>query len=363
MEKNSEATFITAQRTWSTAESGNLANTFAGWSLEDFQNYGWDQGKEMNEAYFNYLTKVELGLIAPECSELTRELAMDLKMAFFSNYDLRLDVLGSAPAFEFSGNENFSNYADGYKYLEGCDFSNCTGLSLEQFYDFSVRWSVLPSIQISGNEDFSRLDMDGVDLTPLKGLTIGQILKFGTVSVAETPWLKNIQLDGSEDFSNFGVYGDISGWKGITKDQCLQALSTGKVNFGASVGESFWPEITFDGTEDFSKANFYSFDFNVNIKGITANQITSSANLQYAVLPNLDFSNGTGFTQNIRGADLTRYIGLTADQITTAKNWDGIRITQAQYDAMKTGLAESLAHGKSYKVYVDGKSTTIRSSN
>lgn len=63
-EKNSEATFITAQRTWSTPESGNLenlANAFAEWSLEDFQNYGWDQGKEMNEAYFNYLTKVNSG--------------------------------------------------------------------------------------------------------------------------------------------------------------------------------------------------------------------------------------------------------------------------------------------------------------
>lgn len=115
--------------------------------------------------------------------------------------------------------------------------------------------------------------------------------------------------------------------------------------------------------EDFSKAKFYGFDFNVNIKGITADQITSSANLQYAVLPKLDFTNGTGFTQNIRGADLTRCIGLTAGQITTAKNWDSIRLTQAQYDAMKNGLVESLPHGKSYRVYVDGKSTTIRSSN
>lgn len=288
---------------------------------------------------------------------------MDLKMAFFSNYDLRKAVFKDAPAFEFSGDENLFDYAGESKRLTSCDFSNCTGLTLEQFYGLHLSDCVLPSIQILGNEDFSRLNIGLTDLTPLKGLTIGQILKFGDVSVAETPWLKNVQLDGSEDFSNFSVYGDISGWKGITKEQCLQALSTGKVELGTQWGESRWPEITFDGTEDFSKADFFGFDFNANIKGITADQIASSTSLKRAVLPNLDFKDVTGFTQDISNADLTRCIGLTARQIATAKSWKYIYITQAQYDAMKNGLAESLAHGKSCQIFVDGKMTKIRSSN
>lgn len=125
-----------------------------------------------------------------------------------------------------------------------------------------------------------------------------------------------------------------------------------KAASASNVDPSCWPEITFDGTEDFSKANFGQFDFNnSNIKGITAEQIASSANLDRAVLPNLDFTNVTGFTTNIHGADLTRCIGLTTDQITTARNWSAIRLTQAQYDAMKNGLAESLPHEQSRSIY------------
>lgn len=186
----------------------------------------------MNEAYFNYLTKVELGLIDPECAELTKELAMDLKMEAFSpeqinygppRYNL-VTCTTPPPAFEFSGNEQLCNYL--YS-LSAADLSNCTGLTLEQLYDVDINNTPLPTIQVKGTEDFSRLSMEDMDLTQLKGLTVEQLLQFKKVDVYGSGF-ENVQLNGSEDFSHFGVIGDISGWKGITKDQCLQALSTGK---------------------------------------------------------------------------------------------------------------------------------------
>ena len=330
--------------------------------MEDFQSYGWDQGREMNEAYFNYLTKVELGLIDPECAELTKELAMDLKMEAFSpeqinygppRYNL-VTCTTPPPAFEFSGNEQLCNYL--YS-LSAADLSNCTGLTLEQLYDVDINNTPLPTIQVKGTEDFSRLSMEDMDLTQLKGLTVEQLLQFKKVDVYGSGF-ENVQLNGSEDFSHFGVIGDISRWKGITKDQCLQALSTGRVS------DSRWPTISFDGTEDFSKANLQYMNFALGgFNGITAQQFAASANLYRATLPEVDFSGVNGFTQNIQYADLTRCIGLTAGKITTAKNWEYIRLTQAQYDTMKDGLAASLAHGKRCTIYVDGVYTTIRSSN
>lgn len=256
-EKNSEATFITYQRTWATAEYGNLANlvnTFAEWDLEDFQNYDWLQhGTSMNEAYFNYMTKVETGQIIPECSDLTKDLAMDLKMGAFSSEQIdygapRYNLVTCTtppPAFEFSGNEQLCKYLER---LDSADLSNCTGLTLEQLYDVGISNTPLPTIQVKGTEDFSRLSMEYMDLTQLKGLTVEQILQFKKAWIPGSGF-ENVQLNGSEDFSHFGVTGDISGWKGITKDQCLQALTTGNVS------NSKWPTISFDGTEDFSKAN------------------------------------------------------------------------------------------------------------
>ena len=365
-EKNSEATFITFQRTWATAEYGNLANlvnTFAEWNLEDFQNYDWLQhGTTMNEAYFNYMTKVETGEIIPECSGLTKDLAMDLKMGAFSpeqidygapRYNL-VTCTTPPPAFEFSGNEQLCKYLER---LDSADLSNCTGLTLEQLYDVGISNTPLPPIQVKGTEDFSRLSMEYMDLTRLKGLTVEQILQFKKAWIPGSGF-EDVQLNGSEDFSHFGLTGDISGWKGITKGQCLQALSTGNVS------NSKWPTVTFEGTEDFSKANLQYINFNLgSFKGITAEQFTSSASLYRTTLPEIDFTGVKGFTQNIKYANLTRCTGLTADQITSAKDWSYIEITQAQYDSMKDGLSASLLKGKRTTILVDGKYTTIRSSN
>jgi len=369
-EKNSEATFITSQRTWASAESGNLANlanAFAGWDLEDFQNYDWLQnGTSMNEAYFNYMTKVETGEIVPECSELTKNLAMGLKMEAFSpeqiNYGPPMYHLVTCttppPAFEFSGNEQFGKYLTE---MGSADLSNCSGLTLEQLYDVSISNTPLPTIQVKGTEDFSRLSMEDMDLTQLKGLKVEQLLQFKKARIPGSGF-ENVQLNGSEDFSHFGLTGDISGWKGITKDQCLQALSTGNVH------DSKWPTLTFDGTEDFSKAKFDYMNMSYfKFNGITAEQFALSASLNHTTLPEVDFAGVKGFTQDIRFADLTRCTGLTASQITSAKDWSSIRITQAQYESMKVGLAAAIPKGKYKKITVKGETSihymVIHSSN
>ena len=356
-DNDAQATFILSQRTWATPENAklvNLSDAFAGWSLEDFQNFDWPD-KEKNEAYFNYLTKVETGEIIPECSELTGELAMELKMACFNSSLLRM-VFGDEPAFEFSGNEVISKYAHS---LSDINLKNCSGLVLSQLYDVVISSCILPTIQVNGDEKFRLLSFRSTDLTALKGLTVAQLLQFGLTSIDSKSGFANAQLDGTEDWSRCRLFGDISGWTGVTKEQCIEALSKGR---GSGL---IWPTITFDGTEDFSNLSLASIDFpESNLKGVTAEQITSTKKSLYgAVLPTLDFTGAKGFTQDITSVDFTRCSGLTVEQIVTSKDWSRIRLTSSQYESMKSGLAASLSAGQSKEVYVDGKSTTIRSSN
>ena len=357
-QSDAEATFVPAQWTWAIARNAgllNLAATFSGWSLEDFQNYDWlslsgiEDRRKANEAYFNYLTKVANGEITPECSELTKDLATQLKLAFLRDDYTRTSVLGDSPAFEFSGTEHLADYTST---IAGANLTNCKGLTLSQFYDVSLYDTSLPDITVQGNEDFSRLSMsDLMDLSSLKGITAGQLVQFGLISNCKVP---NMQCDGSEDFSKFNISGgDLSGWTGITGTQVLQAISTGRAD------SVTWPAtLTFTGTEDFSSANVKNRDLSL-FKGITAAQLTTTE-LTGTVLPAADFTGAPGFTQSIQRADLTQCTGLTAQQITSSSNWVNIKLTQAQYDSMANDLAASMPTNKSKRIYIDGVLKTIR---
>ena len=355
---DAEATFVPEQTTWATVENASLlklAATFTGWSLEDFQNYDWlslsgiDDRRESNEAYFNYLTKVATGEITPECSELTKDLATQLKLAFLRTDDTRTSVLSDNPDFEFSGPERLADYTS---IIAGANLTNCKGLTLSQFYDVGLYDTSLPDITVQGDEDFSRLSMsDLMDLSSLKGITAGQLVQFGSISFCTVP---NMQCNGSEDFSKFNMCGvDLSGWTGITGTQVLQVISTGRAD------SVTWPEtLTFTGREDFSSANVKNRDLSP-FKGITAAQLTTT-DLTGTVLPAADFMGAPGFTKSIQRADLTKCTGLTAQQITSSSNWANIRLTQAQYDSMVTDLAASMPTTKSKRIYVDGVLKTIR---
>ena len=176
-DKDAEATFVPTQTTWTTpGKAGlmNLAGTFTGWNLNDFQNYDWQDNTRngKNEAFFNYMTKVETGEIIPECAELTKDLALSLKLKGIKDSSKCDWIFANSPAFEFSGNENLSNSYGVYHYL---DFSNCSGLTGSQYFSVSFDHCKLPTIQCNGSEN---VKFSGhLDLSTCVGLTKEQIEK------------------------------------------------------------------------------------------------------------------------------------------------------------------------------------------
>lgn len=369
---------------------------------ETMPEWAWEESYKVNPeamAFAEYLWLVQSGQITPDDPELTPELAKETKMRFFTqysgdmmhNYDLTMQFDGTEdfssvglyclnmtgcqgltgaqvaasrflevvylPDLEFTGNETFATPT-----LRDVYFANATGLKGTQIAGKDLYNSILPAVDFTG-VDFTGVGITNADFSKCTGLTGAQLVLAGDLYGVKLP-SKGIDFTGA-DMAGVGLANlDLSNCTGIDG----KMLST-----AGSFTNTKFPNC------DLFRASFLDkdltgCDFSL-CTGMTGRQFAEAKSLRGCLLPSVDFTGVESFTGSFVGIDLSHCTGLSAQQLLSDESLrktskDYIKISQAQYEALKDSIAAGLPSSASnpslklwqtqLKVSVNGKVMCIK---
>ena len=429
---DTDITFTSNLLTWGEGNAINkasLLNKFGEMTKADWDAYNWGENAWLTEkipdetmpewawqesykanpeamAFAEYLWLVQSGQITPDDPELTPELAKETKMRFFQQ-DQGRDFTHAheyALTMQFDGTEDFSSVGlyglnmTGCKGLTGAQvaasrylgvvylpdlaftgdetftastlrdvyFANTTGLKGTQIAGKDLDNSILPAVDFTG-VDFTGVGITNADFSKCTGLTGAQLVLAGDLYGVKLP-SKGIDFTGA-DMAGVGLANlDLSNCTGIDG----KMLST-----AGNFANTKFPNC------DLSKASFIDkdltgCDFSL-CTGMTGKQFAEAKNLGGAKackLPAVDFTGVEAFTASFAGVDLSNCTGLTAKQLLSNEELrrkdyatNPVKLSQAQFDALKDDIAASLPSAKSnpslkmwqtrFYVKVNGKTQCI----
>ena len=319
-------------KSYSNASSAALGK-YMDWTREDFEAFFADPANEAGfEDAWNALSQFGNGHVqgAAISDEDAMYVLQEQFVSLFNRYNFSNTKF---PAFPCEGID-FSGLAIFY-----IDFSDCTGITGEQLASTAhFGYCLFKPVDFSG-VDLSNSYFRALDLSSCTGITADQLSGMSGFLECKLP---AIDLS-SADFSGKELYAvDFSQCTNLTASQILSAR-------GFILSQL--PDIDFTGA-DLSGKDLVGVDFS-KCTNLTAAQLLSASSFEQAKLPSVDFSGADLSGKDLYGVDFTQCTGLTGTQLAAASNINGIRLTQAQYDAMKADLPS-----KKF-IYVDGKRTTI----
>lgn len=287
----------------------NLMAKYGEWTLQDFIDafgdtgrddrdlpYGWayditEKQKEMR----NYLSEIATGrIISPEIS------AQAAKDYLQEQFDYLMANMYTTLAYFPCETISFV----GCSFYDYKDLSTCTGITAEKFLQatcYGSTYNPLPKIVFTGEEDFSKIELAGADLSNLVGVTATQIAS------------------------------------------------------AKSISGTILPAITFDGTEVFT-GSVAGTDFS-KCTGLTGKQISANGQSFSRIKATNVVFDGTERIRDLGNTDITTWTGITSQQISQVYGVNSMRITSQQYAEWHDALVERFPNKT---IFVDGVPTKIQ---
>lgn len=363
-EAENDVTFTPDSHSWSSGSVARiytlnaLKNKFSEMTCEEMQNFSWTEGGEPSDDaqdMAKFLAAIQTGEITSDLPELTPEMALELKMKGFREIYDQTGTPGIP--FSFDGTEDFSGIG-----IRNKDFSMLSGVTGAQIAQLRVIQNCygLENVKWSGNEDISGVKISQMNIGSWLPPSVAATGDYYSCTI-------EVAFTGEEDFSKASFeWCRLSNSTGLTGDQFSQVS-----NWRGST----LPEITFMGTEDFSKITRLAGADLSRCTGITASQLLSEGlDFIYASLPAIAFTGQEDFSgKRVHNVDFSKCTGITAEQILQTQtsypaehpeaSWEGVKLNKSQYEVMKDKLAAALPSDTTYYIYVDGVRTQISRPN